>query len=294
MRRFVPVSALALMAMAMAAPAALGQAAPPGMVLPIEAADPVVATVNGDPVRRSDLVSAQRNLPEQFQNLPIEVLFPVMIERLIDAKMISQAGRKQGLQDDADVKRRIAQYEDRVIQEIYLTRAITDEMTEPKLRERYAEFVKANPPREEVRASHILVRTETEGKTVIADLKKGGDFAKLAADKSIDPSGKAQGGDLGYFSREEMVKEFSDAAFTLKDGETTEVPVKSQFGWHVIRRVAARSGAPAFEEVREQLINQATQETVAKVVEQLRADAKVERFNLDGSPVDPNAPKPAR
>jgi peptidyl-prolyl cis-trans isomerase C len=252
---------------------------------PLDAGDPVVATVDGAPIRRSDVVAVQRTLPPQYQQLPIEMLFPAVVERLIDSKLVANAGRKDKLQDDPEVKRRVAGIEDRVIQEVYLTRRVESAVSDKAVQDRYDQYVKANPPKEEVSARHILVQTEAQAKEVIAELKKGADFAELAKAKSIDPSGKQNGGDLGFFGREEMVPEFSEAAFKLKEGETTQAPVKSQFGWHVIKLESKRQSNPSIEEMREQLVSDLQQEAVATEVGKLRQDAKVERFGLDGSPL---------
>lgn len=256
-----------------------------------DASDPVVATVDGSPIYRSDVVAVQRTLPAQFQQLPIEVLFPAVVERLIDTKLVVNAGRKENLQNDEEVKRRLTGLEDRVIQEVYLTRKVEAAVTDQAVKERYEQLAKTTPAKEEISARHILVQTEAEAKTVIADLKKGGDFAEIAKTKSIDPSGKQNGGDLGYFSREEMVPEFSEAAFKLKDGETTDTPVKSQFGWHVIRVEARRTQAPSLDEMRDQISNDLSQEVVSGMVGKLREGAKVERFGLDGQALPSPAPK---
>jgi peptidyl-prolyl cis-trans isomerase C len=256
-----------------------------------DAGDPVVATVDGSPIYRSDVVAVQRTLPAQFQQLPIEVLFPAVVERLIDTKLVVNAGRKENLQNDDEVKRRLAGLEDRVIQEVYLSRKVEAAVSDQAVRERYEQMAKATPAKEEISARHILVQTEQQAKDVIADLKKGGDFAEIAKTKSMDPSGKQNGGDLGYFSREEMVPEFSEAAFKLKDGETTQAPVKTQFGWHVIRVEARRTQAPSLDEMREQIANDLSQETVSTTVGKLREGAKVERFGLDGAALPTPAPK---
>lgn len=250
---------------------------------PLDTDDPIVASVDGAPIRRSDVIAVQRTLPPQFQQVPVEVLYPAVLERLIDAKLLANAGRKESLDKDPEVKQRLAQFEERLIQEVYLTRRIEAAVNDKAIRERYDQYVKSNPAKEEVRARHILVSTEAQAKDVIAELKKGADFADLAKAKSIDPAGKQQGGDLGYFSREEMVPEFSEAAFKLKEGEITEMPVKSQFGWHVIKVEARRKSTPAFEEMRDQLAEEIQQETVNQIVAQLRSGAKIERFNPDGS-----------
>ncbi len=158
-------------------------------------------------------------------------------------------------------------------------------MSEPKLKERYTKFLADNPGQEEVSARHILLQTEEEAKAVVAELKKGADFADLARKKSIDPSAKTGGGDLGYFTKDQMVPEFSEAAFKLAKGQTTEQPVKSSFGWHVIRvEDKRRSPPPSFEEAREQLTSELSQQVISEVVKQLRDGAKLERFNMDGTP----------
>jgi peptidyl-prolyl cis-trans isomerase C len=256
-----------------------------------DASDPVVATVDGAPIYRSDVEAVHRTLPPQYQQLPIEVLFPAVVERLIDTKLVVNAGRRDNLQNDAEVKRRLASLEDRVIQEVYLSRKVEEAVNEQAVRERYEQIAKSTPAKEEVRASHILLQTEQEAKAVIAELKKGGDFAEIAKTRSIDPSGKQNGGDLGFFAREEMVPEFSEAAFKLKEGEMTAEPVKSQFGWHVIRVDARRTQAPSFEEMREQIANDLSQEVVTSMVAKMREGAKVERFGLDGQALPTPAPK---
>lgn len=250
------------------------------------AADPIVATVDGVPIYRSDVAIVQRTLPPQYQQLPIEVLFPAVIERLVDAKLIASAGRKEGIQNEAEVKRRMEQFEERVIQEAYLTKRVDKAVTDEAIQKRF-EVMKAaggSGGKEEIKARHILVQTEAQAKEVIVEIKKGGDFAELAKSKSLDPSGKSQGGDLGYFAREEMVPEFSEAAFKLKDGEMTDAPVKTQFGWHVIKVEARRTTTIQLEEVREDIVNEIQKEVVEGELGKLRQAAKIERFNLDGTP----------
>lgn len=252
--------------------------------------DPVVAIVDGAAINRSDLAMMQRALPAQFQQLPLEVLYPALIERMIDSKLIFEAGRKEKLDADDEVKRRVRQFEERVVQEVYLNRMIEKQVTEDTIRKRYDEFVKANPAKEEISARHILVQTEVQAREVIADLGKGADFAELAKARSIDPGGKQQGGDLGFFSREEMVPEFSEAAFKMKDGETSKTPVRSQFGFHVIRVEARRTASQPLEEVREKLVSDMSQDIMNVAVANLRKNAKIEVFNLDGTPAASQAP----
>lgn len=274
------------------------QTAPAAAPAPAAAADPVVARVNGKPILRSDVLAAHRQLPAQVQQMPLEMIFPLIVDQVVSSRLLSEAGRSQNLQNDAEVKSQMARVEDRVIERVYLTRIVDKAVTEDKLRARYADFVKKQPAGEEVKASHILLEKEDDAKRIIADLEKGGDFARIAREKSIDPSGRDNGGDLGFFQKEQMVPEFSAAAFGMKKGETTKTPVKSQFGWHVIRVTDRRAmAAPTFEAAREELSEELTREAVDTHVKSLREGAKVELFNADGSALAPAAPQgltPAR
>ena len=134
-----------------------------------------------------------------------------------------------------------------------------------------------------MRARHILVKSEDEAKAVIKELDGGADFAKLASEKSIGPS-KAQGGDLDYFGRGQMVKEFEDAAFGLEAGAYTETPVRTQFGWHVIKVEDKRkSEPPTFEEAESALGQEMSQEIAEALMRELTEKATIQRFELDGS-----------
>ena len=221
--------------------------------------------------------------------MPIEALLEPIVERLVSQKLLVADGRKKNLQADAEVRQRLTQFEDRVIQEVLLNRVLADKVNDAALRTRYAAYQKENPGKEEVRASHILVNSEAQAKEILASLKGGADFGKLASEKSIDPAGKSSGGDLGYFGKDEMVPEFAEAAFAMKAGDTSAAPVKTQFGWHVIRVADRRTVAESFEEVRERLSSEMSQEIMQSYVEGLRKTAKVELFGLDGKPL-PAAP----
>lgn len=249
-----------------------------------QAKDPVVATVNGAAVHRSDVESAREQLPSQYQNFPFEVVFPALVERLIDGKLLSAEGRKDGLAGDPEVKERMARLEDQVIQNVYLSRAVKARLTDDVLKKRYQEYLKSNPPEPEVHARHILVKTEDEGKEVIKALKGGADFVELAKTKSEGPSA-AQGGDLGYIKRGDVVPEFAEAAFALKPGQFTETPVKTQFGWHVIKVEDVRtSKPPSFEEAKPEITQEASRDTITDIVNGLREHATIQHFNADGSP----------
>ena len=280
-----PVALAAVILLLLAAVPEAARAQQTAAPQPVDtAADPVIAIVDGSAIKRSDLQTVQRSLPAQFQQMPLETLFPLLIDRMIDAKLLALAGRRDNLGNDAEIRARVASYEERLIQETYLTRKIGAATSDDAVRARFQKFVTDSPAEVEVSARHILVATEQKAKEIVAELKKGGDFAKLAADNTLDPSGKQSGGDLGFFKKGEMVPEFSAAAFKLKEGEIADAPVKSQFGWHVIKVDKIRQQTQNLEEVREQIVNDISQEIVNGEVVKLRQTAKVERFNLDGSP----------
>jgi len=189
------------------------------------AADPVVARVNGTEIRRSDIVELIRSLPPQAQQQPLEKLYPAVLDQMVRTVLVSQAAHKQKLQDDPEVKKRMALISDQVMADAYVQHLLQKDITDQKLQARYDKYVKDAPPREEINARHILLANEADAKAVIADLNKGADFAKLASEKTTDPAGKSSGGDLGYFTKDEMVPEFADAAFKLKKGEFTQTPI---------------------------------------------------------------------
>jgi peptidyl-prolyl cis-trans isomerase C len=259
---------------------------------PKPADDAVVARVNGEEIRRSALEAALESLPPQYRAMPPDQLYPVMVKQLIDQKLMSQAARKANLQNDPEVKTRMAQMEDRVLQQVLVNRAVTAEVTDAKVRARYDQVSKETPAHDEVRARHILVETQDQAKSVMGELAKGADFAEVARKRSKGPNA-ASGGDLGYFTREDMPKEFADAAFALKPGETTKEPIKSPIGWHVIKVEDKRkAGPPSYDDTKEEISQQLAQEAAQKFVASLRDGAKIESFDLEGRP-QADAPPPA-
>jgi peptidyl-prolyl cis-trans isomerase C len=278
------------------APAAQAPAAKPPAAVATPAPapkDPVVATVNGVPVRLSELEVAQQSLPPQYRSMPLQAVFPALLDRIVDSKLVVQEGKKNKVTEDPAYKKRLAFVEEQVLQDYWIQREIAKKVTAEKLRQRYEERLKSIPAEEEVHARHILVATEDEAKALIAEIKKGAAFDKLAKEKSTDKASGAEGGDLGWFKKSDMVKEFADAAFDLKKGDLTETPVKTQFGYHVIQVEDRRKAPPpAYEELAEQLRDEMAREAVTAQLDLLRSGAKIEKFNIDGSKPDPVA-KPA-
>lgn len=270
--------------------ASTGQSAQPAGTAP----ETVVAIVNGKKVTRADVIASAKSLPAEYQD-KIDAIFPALIDRIVDLTLLAEEGRKQNLQDDPEVKARVEQITNQVIQEVVIRRHLKAMMTEDAIKARYEKFVADQPPQVEVRASHILVATEDEAKDIIRQLDGGADFATLAKEKSTDPSAKQNGGDLGYFTAGEMVPEFSHAVFAMEKGESSKAPVKSQFGWHVIKVVDKRQKpAPTLEESHAQIEEMLSGELVTAYLTSLRSGATVEKFNPDGTPIQaaPAAPAP--
>jgi peptidyl-prolyl cis-trans isomerase C len=259
---------------------------------PTPAADPTIARVDKTEIHRSDLAAALATMPPQVQQMQMSQIYPLLVDRMVDIKLIAAAGRAAGLANDPAVKRKVADAEDRAIQDSYVDSKVKAQITDDAVRSKYQQELKDNPPEEEVHARHILVASEADAKAIIAQLQKGADFAALAKSKSTDGSAK-EGGDLGFFTHDDMVAEFADAAFAMKPGEISKQPVKTQFGYHVIKVEERRTQpTPSFDESKDEISGELQQELMAAMVKDLRAKAKVERFDIDGKPAAA-APGPA-
>jgi len=255
-------------------------------------ADTVIAKVGSDEIRGADLAEAAQGLPEELRGLPPSMLYPMLLDQLVDRHVIVIAAKKQGLENDPAVKRGITRATDAVLQNALLTREIAPTLTDDAIKARYEHDYAGKPGEEEVRAAHILVADEAKAKEIIAELQKGADFADLAKKNSTDPSAAQNSGELGWFKKGDMLQEFSDTAFALKPGEITKEPVKTRFGWHVIkleeRRVAP---PPPLDQVRDEIRQQLIQQGVAKVLAEAKQGIEVQKFNQDGTPM-PATPAP--
>jgi len=260
------------------------------------AADPVVAKVDGQPIHLSDLQAAAQDIPAGAHKMPTATLYPMLLAQMIDGRVLAIEARKAGLQNDPAVQRQIAAATERVLATAVLGKMIGPTLTDDALRARYQHDIAGKTGADEVHARHILVDNEDLAKKIIADLKKGGDFAALAKEYSKDP-GSDHSGDLGFFKQDEMVPEFAAAAFAMQPGQVSDTPVHTQFGWHVIQVLERRhSEAPTFEQAHDELRQRVVQEGVQKALADARSRVTVEEFNLDGSPkraTDAAVPPPA-
>jgi peptidyl-prolyl cis-trans isomerase C len=295
------LSVAACVAAALASGFAWAQSAPPtasAAAPATAAADPVVAKVNGKPILLSDIKDAIQSLPQNAQSLPPQTLYPMLLDQMIDGRALVAEAQRTGLDKDPAVQRQVAAAEEQALETALLHKDIAPLVTEAAVRARYDAEIAGKPGVDEVHARHILVPDEATAKQVIAELNKGGDFAALSKQYSKDPGAAQQGGDLGWFKKDEMVPEFADAAFALKPGQVDPTPVHTQFGWHVIQVLERRTDPPpSYEQASQELRQKMIQEAVQQAVAHARAQVTVEKFNLDGSAVratDNAEPPPAK
>ena len=254
--------------------------------------DPVVARVGGEDILQSEVLALAQNLPPQ-QQAQIALIFPQLVEQVIDLKLVGKAGRAAGLADDEEVKKRVMESEDRIISQTYILREIETQVTDEKLQAEYDKFVADNPPAKEIRARHILVAEEEQAKALIVELDGGADFAELAREHSTGPSG-AQGGDLNFFGEGQMVPEFSDAAFAMEIGQHSAAPVKTQFGWHIIKVEESRlAEQPSFEEMQEELRSEMSRNVYQGLIAKLREGAEIEIVTPAAENAEEGADAPA-
>lgn len=259
-------------------PAASGCSKNSSSEAPASTSDPVIARVNGVDIKQSDLALAEEDVGADMQAAAPEAKREHLISYLADIIMVTQAADKKNLADNPDFKRRLAFLRSKLLMGYELQQEAKTALTDEALKQTYDEAVKSMSGQEEVRARHILVEGEDEAKAILEQLKGGADFAKLAKEKSKDP-GAAEGGDLGYFTKDQMVPEFADVAFKMYPGQLSN-PVKTQFGWHVIKVEDKRiKQPPEFEKVKDQIEAYLARKAQADFIAKLRQSAKIERLD---------------
>jgi peptidyl-prolyl cis-trans isomerase C len=243
----------------------------------------VAATVNGDKILKSDVMGVLKlnNVKDEDQ----AKAYPVVVDEIINEKLIDSAAAKADVENSAVYKQRLAAAKEQLLKTVYLENFLKDKITDKAVKAEYDKFKAENKGKQEVHARHILVKTEDEAKQVIKDLNSGAKFEDLAKERSSDPSAK-NGGDIGWFAKGELIPEFSDAAFKLDKGAYTKEPVKSQFGWHVIYVEDKRErSVPDLKTVENAIRNKLGQDAVKNLVEGLRKTADIKRFDINGKPV---------
>ena len=238
-------------------------------------ADLVVATVNGIKITLSELEAAHAANP-QINMIPLENIYEPLLDNIIQLNVVASEARNKGLQDDPDFQKLMKESEKQMLARYFLEKTVQSEQTKDKLAWAYEHYLEENPRQEEMSAAHILLKTEDEAKDVIKQLEKGADFAELA-NKLSENKGLTDG-DLGYFSRDLMVPEFSEAAFAMKEGEISKKPVKTKFGYHVIKAGPHRfTEPPKIEEVREEVLQIHATAVIETTMKALNKKAKIDK-----------------
>jgi peptidyl-prolyl cis-trans isomerase C len=251
--------------------------------------DPVLARVNGVEIRESDLEIAEADVGPSLQVQEPAARKEALLAYLIDLTALAQASAAKKLDAAPDFAQRMAYAKNKVLMEALLGDLNKTAATEAEMKKLYNESVAKTQPEEEVRARHILVKTEKEAQDVLVKLKGGADFEKLAREISTDPSAKTNGGDLEYFGKGQMVAEFSDAAFKLNKGQISQ-PVKTQFGFHIIKVEDKRSKpVPKYDEVKDQVKAFVVRKAQAELVMKVRSEAKIENLLKKDAPTPPAA-----
>lgn len=235
----------------------------------------VVATVNGYDITASEVQLAADDILPQLGEVPANLRFPFVVEYLIERHLLAQEAVEEGITDSEEYKRRLAFYQAKALRDAYFAAELKPSVTDEAVRESYDEQAAKVEEEERIRARHILVASEDEAKDIANRLAEGEAFEDLAAQYSLDGS-KEQGGDLGFFTAEEMVEPFSEAAFALEVGEVSE-PVQTEFGWHLIKLEDRRTGgAQPFEDVEDAIRLVLLRQAVQNKLVELRETAEIE------------------
>ena len=240
----------------------------------------VVAIINGEKLKLADLVAVKDSI-SQLKEIPMETVYNNLLEGYINSRVVLKAAEKAGTQNRSDVKKAIKEAEEQILSKAYLSEQLQSRMTKEKAEAIYEEELKNYIPQDEIHARHILVATEKEAKDLIVKLKNGANFEELANKYSLDKNPDMEnGGDLGYFRKEMMIPEFGNAAFELKVGKFSETPVKTPFGWHVIKVEDKRKAAPpTMAEMQEYITAKFAEMTVPEILAEERAKMQVKVFD---------------
>ncbi|MDI2089864.1 peptidylprolyl isomerase [Commensalibacter oyaizuii] len=272
----------ALMAAEPAAkPAAQAKAAPASSATPIEKADKntVLATVNGDNITVGDILDARETLPGQLRQIPTGVLLPMMLNQMVNQKAVQQLADKANLENTPEVQKQLALAKKMIIQDAYLKGQIEPKLSDEAIKKYYDENYANKPPVKTAHIRHILVKKQAEAEKIIKELKAGKKFADLAKQYSIDKATAGQnGGDLGWVKADELVPDFSKAAFAMKANTTSTTPVKSPFGYHVIQVLGYKDApVPTLEQVKPEIRQKLTQQAVKEIIDSAVKQSKISK-----------------
>lgn len=247
-----------------------------------ESADEVVATVDGTPIRYSDLAMADEEMGAALAQLEPQVRFQYLLGMLIDRRVVAMEAREKHVDDDPAVQRRQEYYGEKALRDVYWVQLMQDKVTDEAIEAWYRKNIVSAPAEREAHARHILVESEEQAEKIAAEIKDGKNFDEAAAEHAREGA-SPDDSDLGWFRREEMVPEISDVVFSMKPGEVSG-PVQTQFGWHVIQLVEFRDlPKPTIEEAHEEIVRKIARDEGQKLMEKLRSDAKIEIIGAESA-----------
>jgi peptidyl-prolyl cis-trans isomerase C len=251
----------------------------------IKQGNPVVAVVSGKEIHRAEVLEFIGGLPDQIKQMPLDNLFPLALDQVVNNQIISAKAQQANLEGDPEVTKMYDQAKGQIVRNVFVERQLKDAINQKKLLKAYETMLDKMEKVQETHARHILVDSEDAAKEIITKLDGGAKFEDLAKETK-DPSGKSNGGDLGYFAKTEMVPEFADAAFAMDKGAYSKTPVKTQFGWHVIKVEDRRQRPePEFEAVKPQLQAQVRQEAIQEMLDKWQKEAGIKKFDINGEPM---------
>lgn len=253
---------------------------------PVRPGNPVVAKVDGEEITRVDVYNFIQLMPPQIQQLPATQVYPMALDQVINTRLIQNKAEAANLEETPEFKREVEMAKQQIARNMYVEKTVGERISEASLRKKYDQLVANIPNVEERKASHILVETKEAADDVLKRLKEGADFNAVAKTESKDPTAAQNAGDLGWFTKDAMIPEFADAAFSMKKGAVSSEPVQTQFGWHVIKLEDVRTQPkPTFDQVREALEMQARRENLESLVNDWRKAAKIEVYDINGDPL---------
>ncbi len=234
----------------------------------------IVATVGGEPVYLSEVYNFWQG-DERLKNAPIEFIYKDILDTIVQNKALSIQAKRSGVERLASYKADLKRRKEQALIVAYIKDRLDKEITNDVLQAEYEKFVAENPTEDEVQASHILVDSQDLAKKITSEIKKGSSFEDLAAKYSIDSNGK-NGGKLGYFKKGDMVPEFASAVFSMKVGDVTKEPIKTMFGWHVVKVTDRRKSAPPeFDKVKDYLKMKLSEDMYPKIIEESKSRSKI-------------------
>ena len=237
----------------------------------------IAAKVNGEVIYINDLKQSYADHPQIKDRVPFEEFYAKTLDVFVNSKLVYQAAQAARIEETPEYQRQLVTAKEDLARKLFLEKAVEDRVSDEAVKKLYDDYTSKFESQKEIKAKHILVESEDKAKEVIDKLNKGGDFVKLAQEYSRDQV------DLGYFTKDMMVPEFSEVAFNMKQGEYSKEPVKTEFGYHVILVEDVRASKPLeLKEIEPQLKNMVTQQVIGEIFEDLRGKANVERYTLEG------------